>query len=88
MFIMPFFMTSLLLPPHALSDGGGVAHKLPSSNDAAFVSREICRSPPISLSLLQGENRMCCARTLKMRGAEHSEKGMDFMKGSRETQVG
>jgi hypothetical protein len=51
MFIMPFFVTSLLLPPHALIDGGGVAHKLPSSNDAAFVSREICRSPPISLPL-------------------------------------
>jgi hypothetical protein len=51
MFIMLFFVTSLLLPPHALIDGGGVAHKLPSSNDAAFVSREICRSPPISLSL-------------------------------------
>jgi hypothetical protein len=90
MFIMPFFLTSLLFPPHALSDGGGVAQKLPSSNDAAFVSREICRSPPISLSLslVQGENHMCCARTRRMRGAEHSEKGMDLMKGRRETQVG
>lgn len=92
MFIMPFFVTSLLLPPHALIDGGGVAHKLPSSNDAAFVAREICSSPPISLSLsvslLQGENRMCCARTRRMRGAEHSEKGMDLMKGRRETQFG
>jgi hypothetical protein len=88
MFIMPFFVTSLLLPPHALIDGGGVAHKLPSSNDAAFVAREIYRSPPISLSLLQGETRMCCARTRRMRGAEHSEKGMDLMKGRREIQVG
>jgi hypothetical protein len=51
MFIMPFSVRSLLLPPHALGDGGSVAQKLPSSNDAAFVSREICRSPPISLSL-------------------------------------
>jgi hypothetical protein len=51
MFIMPFFVTGLLLPPHALIDGGGVAHKLSSSNDAAFVAREICSSPPISLSL-------------------------------------
>jgi hypothetical protein len=90
MFIMPFSVRSLLLPPHALGDGGSVAQKLPSSNDAAFVSREICRSPPISLSLslLQGENRMCCARTRRMRGAEHSEKGMDLMKGRRETQLG
>jgi hypothetical protein len=37
---------------------------------------------------VQGENRMCCARTRRMRGAEHSEKGMDLMKGRRETQVG
>jgi hypothetical protein len=62
MFIILFFVTSLLLPPHVLIDGGGVAHKLPSSNDAAFVSREICRPPPISLSLsLARREKIACA---------------------------
>jgi hypothetical protein len=62
MFIMPFSVRSLLLPPHALGDGGSVAQKLPSSNDAAFVSREICRSPPISLSLsLSCREKTACA---------------------------